>query len=381
MKTFFRFPVAVLLLGTMILPACGGHSPLSPNTANPVEVELPGADFELLAFDHERGWSRDSHYVFEGVWRDGHFRFGREQLDTMQLNITPDNGIILRVRSDESGFRGVNAASSARCINIVPDKADRTVYHLEWVDEGHSTITLWCGEGPSRHEIRFLATSRKDIPLEGIKVRIDGEERLMLVAREGEEPAVNFPYVQGGIVPSIGLIGASRFQQYYREFPKGYDRGDVTRHVVLEIAGPVPLNATPTTRLYTGFDAVGLIDEGFLYSGDCWLESYRLYEENLTHNPDFRWFQPFRLPTHASFSYINAGDILQDYRQSESYSLYPADLRERQAWVWPQPYTDRYNLCFYEGDIIPDGNNTPRLTKSYNTTLGFTNLPDWFWYK
>ena len=121
MKTLPATAAAVLLFFCAAFASCQKDGPDSPNLNNPPELSLPGTSFTVTVLDCEPGHDPDSAYIFEGVWREGHFRFGRERLDTMQLNIGPDNGIILIISSEDPGFQGVNAASSTRAINIVPD--------------------------------------------------------------------------------------------------------------------------------------------------------------------------------------------------------------------------------------------------------------------
>ena len=280
----FLYAVAMTIL-TVLLPACDKMRPDAPNPNNPPELQLTAAGFTVRVLDHEHGHHPDSIYFFEGTWCDGHFRFGREGLDTMQLNIRPDNALVLEVLSDDPAFEGVNAASSARCIDIVADGAGRRTFHLKWVDEGAAVITLWNGEGAARREVRFTATSRREIPLEGIKVRLDGQEMVLCTeVRRGGRMLVFDPVTEN-----------RDYRNYIREF-RGYTREDPDRHVCFEIAGPVPLNAN-TGTLHTVFDAVGLIDRGAIHEvlDHVWLKSYGLYDGNMQLNPDFRWFHPFLL--------------------------------------------------------------------------------------
>ena len=159
----------------MMLASC--NDPLGKNNSNPVEVKLTGKDFQVTLLDHEYGYSRDSVYCFEGIWKKDAFYFGHWKLDPMVPNILPDNRnrLEFHITSDATGFQGVNASSSARCINIVQDGSDHTRYHLEWVSEGESTITFWNGEGEARKEISFKATSKSHIPFVTLKYRYDGE--------------------------------------------------------------------------------------------------------------------------------------------------------------------------------------------------------------
>lgn len=331
-------PAVLILLSATLLPSCDKVRPDAPNRDNPPEIQLPAAAFSVRVLDHERGHHKDSAYVFEGIWRDGHFRFGRERLDTMQVNIHPGNAIVFEISSDDPRFEGVNASSSARCINIVPDGDGRTRYHLEWIAEGQSAITLWNGEGTSRREVRFVATSRQEIPMEGIRVRVDGEPRILFSGYDFALP--------GGVSP-----GEAFYPRLAMEF-HGYAREDYTRHVELEIIGPEPLNANQGT-LHPAFDYIGIIDHGNVHENVrpwVWLKAWNLYEENLWHNPDFRWFQPYDPGYHPdrSWDYFK---LPQVYYGDPRYALNPQDLRERYAWVWPMAYGKGPILSFGEGEM------------------------------
>ncbi|MBR5076997.1 MAG: hypothetical protein IKX28_08340 [Bacteroidales bacterium] len=364
MKTLPTTAAAVLLFFCAALASCQKDGPDSPNLNNPPELSLPGTGFTVTVLDCERGHDPDSDYVFEGVWRDGHFRFGRERLDTMQLNISPGNAIILKISSENPDFQGVNAASSTRAIDIVADGTDCRQYHLERVCEGASTITLWNGEGSTRQEIRFTATSREDIPAEGILIRIDGEEYLM----SGEfNSAGSLSGLRVGLSPSAW---PPYLHDLVKVFP-GRREDDWTDHVDLEIAGCVPLNATSPV-FTTACDLVGIIDEKAHRSslpttnpatGEAvyrWMRISSLYEENLAHNPDFRWFPPVYLTPQLYEAYRNE-KLLAPYYAGESeyrlaptaedgrYRFNPADLRERRAWVWCPPGTTEVGIAFGTG--------------------------------
>lgn len=341
MKNHLLPPAA--LIAALALVCCGKDRPDAPNLNNPPVLELPAAPFSLTVQDHERGYHPDSAYVFEGVWRDGHFRFGREGLDTMRLNIRPDNALVLRVASGDPAFEGVNAASSARCVDIVPDGRDRGAFHLEWVAEGSSLITLWNGEGASRREIRFTVTSRREIPLEGIRIRLDGREEVLCTDVR-----------RGGRMLVFDPVGENReYRSYIREF-RGYERENPERHVCFEIAGPVPLNAN-TGTLRTVFDAVGLVDRGAVHEvlDGTWLKCYGLWDGNMALNPDFRWLRPFPLEDRPDDSWLrDLLDINMRYWADEGYALAPQDLRERFAWVWPQAWCTSFTFSVAEGENI-----------------------------
>lgn len=375
-------PLSAALAAAVLLAAlyaCRKQCPDSPNTNNPPEVSLPSAAFSITVLDCERGRHPDSAYVFEGIWADGHFRFGRERLDTMQLNLSGTNGIILKISSEDPAFEGVNACSSTRAVDIVPDGKDHRQYHLERVCEGASAITLWNGEGAARQEIRFTATSREDIPAEAVRIRIDGREYLM---SHRFNSAGSLSGYRIGRSPSAW---EPELQELVKVFP-GRREDDWTDHVELEIAGCVPLNATgPDFTI--ACDLIGLIDEQAHRSnlptinpatGEPvyrWMRISSLYLENLAHNPDFRWFTPMHLTPELYEAYRNENLLAPYYADEREYRLFPtagderyrykpADLRERRAWVWCPPGTTEVGIAFgtgsFRAQVIPgDGRNVP----------------------
>ena len=361
---------ALFLAAAALSPACDRVRPDAPNPNNPPELDLPGASFTLRVRDHERGFHPDSAYVFEGNWHDGHFWFGREGLDTMQLNIRPDNALVLELRSDDPAFAGVNAASSTRCIDIVPDGRDRATFHLEWVDEGRSEITLWNGDGAARREIRFTATSRREIPLEGIRIRLDGREEILATeVRRGGQMLIFDPASQ-----------RREYGLYIREF-RGYTREDPDKHVCFEIAGPVPLNAN-TGTLHTTFDAVGLIDRGAIHEvlNNVWLKCYGLYDGNMALNPAFRWLHPFEMDSRKDDSWSRELlDINLRYWNNDAYTLLPQDLRERFAWVWPQAYCTSFTFSVAEGENIEKRNGFYWYDKVHQVNILFPDAPQIHW--
>lgn len=313
---------AALLLGVAGLTSCNKNNPLAPNKNNPAEAALKAAAFEVTLLDHERGYDRDSAYVFEGVWKQDAFHFGYLKLDPMVPNILPDgrNQLEFRISSDAAGFEGVNASSSSRCINIVQDGADHTRYHLEWVAEGESTITFWNGEGASRKEISFLATSKAHIPIETIKFRIDGELYGMLHS------------------------GWSQTEEFHvlKQFPEGAKWEDLPTFELV----PVPLNATLedeqfiltwlTAALFRvdekGNGAPLMTDKGLINNDKPWFLSYT-YQDLKAFWPKFRWLKTQCLPSETGFMSEDA--IRVNFN----------DLRERHSKV----YTTRMNNGFLNG--------------------------------
>jgi hypothetical protein len=291
--------------GMFALGLSSCNDPLGPNKNNPPAEILQAADFDITLLDHEQGWTKDSLYCFEGVWKGDAFYFGYFKLDPMVPNILPDrqNQLEFVISSEAAGFEGVNASSSSQCINIVQDTKDRKHFHLEYVAEGESTITFWNGEGDARKEISFLATSKAEIPIEGFLARVDGKEYKFTKNKSTTKVLKTF--------------------KYRNDFP-GWDQ----LHIV-EIVGPIPLNAT---RSYDTKNPL-IIDAGWvlayldedgnacnwdIYQTDDEIGSLREDDEEfqIKHFPDYRWFQK-EISTRNNYA-----------------PLTPADLRERHLMMW-----------------------------------------------
>jgi hypothetical protein len=339
---------SVLLTGVLLIPSCKNpNDPLAPNRDNPLEAVLPAAPFGITLLDHERGHAKDSVYCFEGVWKDDAFRFGLERLDPMVPNILPEgrNRLEFRISSDDAGFRGVNAASSSRCINIVQDGSDHLRYHLEWVAEGESTITFWNGEGSARREIAFKATSWKEIPMEGISFRYDG------FLYRFHKWVVSENYHDGQ--ETYGIVRSWN--------PK---REDLDYLPVLEIVGPVPLNATEGVMcLSLGIDETipsSGNDHDMLYGKKVSAEEY-----NLRFYDGFRWFPTTVKPPYPPEGYIHADHADIPFEVKRKYAeellacyqrILPSDLRERRVKIWKNTtssFTSR-DLTLTMGIFSPD---------------------------
>ena len=305
------------LLCALCLWACDNKNPLGPNKENPTEHKLAACAFQLGVQDCERGFSRDSNYVFEGMYRDGCFYFGSDKSDEMVLNVTTDNKIILKASSEASGFEGVNASSSSRCINIVPDGSDHTTYHLERVDEGESTITLWNGEGAGRQEISFQVTSRKEIPLEGIAFRYDGRVYRF-------QKKIPTEYLTEGTFQYM-------FLKKWDGKPEKFDKLPV-----FELIGPIPLNATPTLLYLSQSFAANIPNPDDKSYG----QEVSAYEYNLKLYKDFSWFPEYVCPEPPDeYPYLDEAPLeIQEKWQQEylnsMHKIYPADLRERRIKLW-----------------------------------------------
>ena len=346
-----------LLLCALCLWACDPKNPLGPNKDNPTEHKLAACAFQVGVQDCERGFSRDSSYVFEGEYRDGSFYFGIDRSDEMVLNVTPDNRIVLKVSSEEAGFEGVNAASSSRCINIVPDGTGHTAYHLERVDEGESTITLWNGEGAGRQEVSFRVTSHEEIPLEGIAFRYDGR-----VYRFQKQ------------VPTEHLTEGTFQYMFLKKWDGKPEKFD--QLPVFELIGPIPLNATPTL-LYLSQDFTANVPSK---DDPSYGKEVSTYEYNTKLYNDYRWFWEYFLPPlpegYNEQNWETCPLSLQEKWQydylNSMLKVCPSDLRERRIKLWIDSKsafrTGSFAIYLLSGDcyveVNTDSNSAALLSSS-----------------
>lgn len=328
--------LAIVILGAALLAASCSKAILG-NSNNPVAVSLPSADFGITILDYERGYDRDSNYVFEGVWEKDAFLFGVYKTEKMVPNITPDNGITFRINSDSPNFQGVNASSSKACIDIVQDGNDHTVYHLEWVEEGETTITFWNGEGESKKEISFTATSKKEIPLEGFKIQLGTIETKF-------ERSVANDYEILGTEPFQHKSWNWRITQnlnksinaYASEINNGWDGMEPIELI------PIPLNATPK-KYIANFYANGVVPDPNTKEGFRIVGNEELCSENAANFKDFSWINPNSYgkdivpPGPTGYT---PEDWMKNHR--DCLTVYPSDLRERKIII---PYTKK-NIGF-----------------------------------
>lgn len=324
--------LALMAAGLFVLVLSSCNDPLGPNKNNPAAVTLQAADFNVTLLDHEQGWTKDSLYCFEGVWKGDAFYFGYWKLDPMVPNILPDrqNRLEFVISSEATGFEGVNASSSSQCINIVQDSQDHRRYHLEYVAEGESTITFWNGEGDARREISFQATSKADIPIQGFLARVDGKE---------------YKFTKN----NKSVTKVLKTFNYRDDFP-GWDK----MHIV-ELVGPIPLNATrqystenpliiEATWSLAYLDEKGNACNWDIYTTDDEIGSLRRNDDEIQQNyyPAYRWFQKVI--------------CFPENGMGKKIPITPSDLRERCLMMWSvkNKYSTWGGLNILIEDIIDD---------------------------
>lgn len=128
---------------------------------NPDEQDFPAALFSVSL--HETRCYKEYDYLVA----DG----GAISGDGTSLTVTSWNTVKLSLTSDDADFIGANVASS-NTGSIAVTRIDGTHYQLSYVSDGESDIRVWT----TAKEISFHLDSRDFIPLEGIRMRVDGKE-------------------------------------------------------------------------------------------------------------------------------------------------------------------------------------------------------------
>ena len=328
MKHFIKFHcfATILIAFVVVLLSSCNDDPLGENKNNPPTVSLPAAEFSVIQYDYEHGFHPDSNYVFESILeKDGSFRYGLDKLDKLVPNIFPDeeNRIEFVITSEDPSFKGVNASSSAQCVNIVSDGSDNSRFHLEWNGEGYSTITFWNGDGETKKGVSFMVTSYKEIPMTGLLIRYNHVAYsnffcLRMYKYNKTEPGKSEMEISGSDSP---VRVKSAFVYKDNELP------------VIEIVGPIPLNANVGPE--DVYDRQLVL--AFSYDPQYKLDDYSKYHDNVEVVPT--WER--NIADYSGFSWLPS-DTYEDESHSGAYQstkknwydtrarkIRPCDLRDR----------------------------------------------------
>ena len=212
---------------------------------NPPVVTIAGTPFTLSA-EETRG---DTQYVFPWtVSKTGVTDSVKEELD--EMTVTSFNTITFTAKPDGGGdFPGVNVRSSNVGAVQVSMKG-KTQFSLKYIGDGESTITVWNGnESDKATSVSFKVQARKTIPVEGLLVRIDGEEEVLMKAVQGRDWNglgtsmektffYTVPYLSDDKV-TYNPFNPTTLEEMY----SGYDREDLNLHKA-ELLHLVPENTT-----------------------------------------------------------------------------------------------------------------------------------------
>ena len=171
MKRFFHpLALAALMLGVLAMGSLTSCKKDPLNEFNPKTETIVEAPFSLKGKETRS----DGTYVLPWtISKGGVMDSELEELDA--LAITPFNTFTFEAVPDNtSGFPGINARTDNACIKI--ERKGQSSFSISYVSDGDATIKVWNGNEGGNTAVTFKVQARKTIPVEGLLVRIDGEE-------------------------------------------------------------------------------------------------------------------------------------------------------------------------------------------------------------
>lgn len=219
MKTHFHLTalmgIAIILAGAAT--ACQ-KDPL--DQVNPQVENISEAGFSLKGTEKR---SDDTYVLPWTVSKAGVVDSVLEELD--ELTLTPFNTFTLEAVPDsQDGFPGINARTDNDCIKL--ERKDQNRFAISYLTDGEATIRVWNGREDGKTNIVFKVKARKTIPVEGLLVRIDGKEDVLIKAVTApgwqelyqtirDNPFYTVPYLSGDKIQYVE--GVSRFSYYTKE--------------------------------------------------------------------------------------------------------------------------------------------------------------------
>ena len=232
----------ILLAGAVVVSSCK-KDPL--DEFNPKTETIAEAPFSLKGKETRS----DGTYVLPWtISKGGVMDSELEELD--ELAITPFNTFTFEAVPDNaSGFPGINARTDNACIKL--ERKSQGSFSISYVSDGDATIKVWNGNEGGNTAVTFKVQARKTIPVEGLLVRIDGKEEVLMKAVQGRDWNglgtsmkktffYTVPYLSDDKTSNIISTGDSWTLE---EIYSCYDREDLNLHKV-EILHLVPENTT-----------------------------------------------------------------------------------------------------------------------------------------
>jgi len=227
----------VMMLAGAVVVACQ-KDPL--DEVNPKTETITEAPFSLKGKETRS----DGTYVLPWtISKGGVMDSELEELD--ELAITPFNTFTLEAVPDNaSGFPGINARTDNACIKL--ERKDQSSFSISYVSDGDATVTVWNGNKDGNTSVTFKVQARKSIPVEGLLVRIDDKEEVLIKVIGGQYSAElhdkqkEFPFY------NVKYLSDDKVTDSYEtieEMYSFYDREDLNLHK-LEILHIQPENTT-----------------------------------------------------------------------------------------------------------------------------------------
>ena len=172
MKRFFHpLALAALMLGVLAMGSLTSCKKDPLDEFNPKTETIVEAPFSLKGKETRS----DGTYVLTWtISKGGVMDSELEELD--ELAITPFNTFTFEAvpESASATFPGINARTDNTCIKL--ERKGQNSFSISYVSDGDATIKVWNGNEGGNTAVTFKVQARKTIPVEGLLVRIDGEE-------------------------------------------------------------------------------------------------------------------------------------------------------------------------------------------------------------
>ena len=355
MKNFIR--LAVLVLGAMPAAAsCNREAAVQANPNNPEFIETERLDFSVMIDDIRTGFDPDSVYHFtpkiinaeDGTvsYSSGRTVFDRGKGQITHAGPSNVNDEATAAYNREFSFTGqqcsltvtpyctitltasspVNASSSTDAVDVVRDDTGGFRYHLEYVRDGASTITLWNGEGASANEWRLAVKSAASIPLTGIRVKFENHNYV----KDSNNPDgvidcewhMNDRFDRYYVYQNEESARALSPDFYFAYAEEAYRNPDFGCSMELI---PEPVNATGDFNLI-------IRRNDFSIDGEQLHWMYPFFWWNEANYPEFRWFarDDFDCEPGAAVHWTEI-------------PVKPCELIGRKIWIWNEGPEE---LCF-----------------------------------
>ena len=238
MKRFFHpLALAALVLGVLAmgsLTSC--KKDLNAELNPPTDDSLVAAPFSLTAEEH-RGTTGAT---FDWVITNGSTDSVTEELDEMTVTAHNSFTITVEPKGNPGAFPGVNVRSSN--VNAVQvEMLGKSSFKLKYIGDGEASIRVWNGTETSNTTVTFPVKSVKEVAVEGLRFRVNGEERVTKMVTTGNPDRQTFT---AGIF-KLNYCGGPAFLWKDKEYPFEERSYDCLHYGVdVEFLGIEPENAS-----------------------------------------------------------------------------------------------------------------------------------------
>ena len=238
MKRFFHpLALAALMLGVLAmgsLTSC--KKDLNAELNPPTDDSLVAAPFSLTAEEH-RGTTGAT---FDWVITNGSTDSVTEELDEMTVTAHNSFTITVEPKGNPGAFPGVNVRSSN--VNAVQvEMLGKSSFKLKYIGDGEASIRVWNGTETSNTTVTFPVKSVKEVAVEGLRFRVNGEERVTKMVTTGNPDRQSFT---AGIF-RLNYIAGPAFLWKDKEYPFEEHSYDCAHYGVdVEFLGIEPENAS-----------------------------------------------------------------------------------------------------------------------------------------